>query len=45
MHVWHQDFGVGRVARVRMGMRITLTVDFKDAQRTVVADFVSLYEG
>ncbi|MGK0357903.1 MAG: DNA helicase-2/ATP-dependent DNA helicase PcrA [Bradymonadia bacterium] len=46
MHVWHQDFGVGRVCRVRVGMRgVMLTVDFEDKQRTIVADFVSLYEG
>lgn len=45
MHVWHQDFGVGRVVRVRVGMRMMLVVDFEDGQRTVVADYVSLYEG
>lgn len=43
--VWHQDFGVGRVLRVRIGMRTSLTIDFDGEERTVVADFVSPYEG
>jgi len=46
MKIWHADFGVGEVLRVRMGMEVRLDIRFAElGTRTVVARFVSPYEG
>ncbi|MEZ4473142.1 MAG: UvrD-helicase domain-containing protein [bacterium] len=46
MSIWHADFGVGEVLRVRMGMQPRLDIRFPElGVRTVLARFVSPYEG
>ncbi|MCB9547289.1 MAG: UvrD-helicase domain-containing protein [Myxococcales bacterium] len=46
MLIWHADFGVGEVLRVRMGMQPRLDIRFAElGTRTVLARFVSPYEG
>ena len=45
MAIWHADFGVGKVLRVRTGMETRLDIEFPDVgTRTVLARFVSPYE-
>ncbi|MEE2787806.1 MAG: UvrD-helicase domain-containing protein [Myxococcota bacterium] len=46
VHVWHAQFGAGRIQHIERGMRTVLTVKFSDmAPMKVVADYVSIYEG